>query len=124
MLFKQTIIGVLVIYILWSFYTFLFNPPNFLIPNPLEVWTIIISMPDQLLYHTKVTVIEFTIGLTLGIVLALALSFGTVLSQLLDNLLSPIAIVMQSIPKIALAPLFIVWFGYGIGPKIIITCIQ
>ena len=80
-------------------------------------------MPGELLRHTWVTTIEFGLGFFIGLIVAFGLAFLSVWSHKLDAGISPMMVMMQSVPKVALAPLFIIWFGYGLGPKIIIAAL-
>ena len=75
----------------------------------------------RLFFHGGVTVVEtlagFLTGATCGLGVGLLLGRNTGLARLLD----PILVAINSLPKVALAPLFIMWFGIGIGMKIILT---
>jgi NitT/TauT family transport system permease protein len=75
----------------------------------------------RLFYHGGITVVEtlagFVAGAAAGILVGLLLGRNEGLARLLD----PILVAINSLPKVALAPLFIMWFGIGIGMKIILT---
>ncbi len=75
----------------------------------------------RLFFHGGITVVEtlsgFVLGAAAGIAVGLLLGRNEVLAKLLD----PILVAINSLPKVALAPLFIMWFGIGIGMKIILT---
>jgi len=75
----------------------------------------------RLFFHGGITVVEtlagFVAGAAAGIAVGLLLGRNEVLAKLLD----PILVAINSLPKVALAPLFIMWFGIGIGMKIILT---
>jgi len=95
----------------------------FFISNPVEVagqfWNLVVT--GRLFDHGWVTLVEtlagFVLGASVGIVVGLVLGRNETLAQLLD----PILISLYSLPKIALAPLFIMWFGIGMEMKIILT---
>ena len=71
--------------------------------------------------HTWVTTLEFGVGLLLGLTSGFLLACLTIWSKTLDAVISPLMVILQSIPKVGLAPLFVIWFGYGLGPKIVIA---
>jgi NitT/TauT family transport system permease protein len=117
------LLGVFVVYALWSAIVLLVHPAEYLLPHPLAVWRVLLSMPGELLWHTWITTIEFGLGFLIGLVVAFGLACMSVGSRRLDAVISPMMVIMQSVPKIALAPLFIIWFGYGLGPKVVIAAL-
>jgi NitT/TauT family transport system permease protein len=116
-------IGIIIIYAFWFIAVLVIHPPQYILPHPISVLRKLFSMPSVFLYHTWITTIAFSSGLMIGLVLGLLLSFLTVRSKRLAALISPLMVIMQSVPKIALAPLFIIWFGYGLGPKVVIAAL-
>jgi NitT/TauT family transport system permease protein len=117
------LLGVVVIYVVWFLAVILVHPPQYILPNPVTVLQKLLVMRGQFLYHTWITTLAFGCGLLIGLVLAFFLSFLTIRSAKLAALISPLMVIMQSVPKIALAPLFIIWFGYGLGPKVVIAAL-
>jgi NitT/TauT family transport system permease protein len=94
-----------------------------LLPPPSDVaislWR---GMVDgALLRHFGVTLFEATAGFALGAGSGLALGGLIALSPRLEGLLYPYLVALQTVPKVALAPLLVVWFGYGVGAKVVIT---
>jgi NitT/TauT family transport system permease protein len=115
---------------LWYFVTSAFNIPQFVLPAPQDVWKSLVHGLSYPLtdragywYHAGVTATEgllgFAIGSTAGIVMGMLVAH----SRLVERVLYPYIIALQSLPKIAIAPLFIIWFGFGLEPKILITTI-
>jgi ABC-type nitrate/sulfonate/bicarbonate transport system permease component len=74
-----------------------------------------------MLKHTKVTVYESFIGFTSSIAIAFVMAFVMDSLPLVKKALYPLVVVSQTIPTISVAPLFIIWFGYGLLPKIIVV---
>ena len=93
--------------------------------SPSTVWTHIVgwSLDGKLWFHSWITIEEtvsgFIIGSVAGIVLAFAIGRYRVLAEVLD----PFILAFYSIPKVALAPLFLIWFGIGIEMKIILAAV-
>lgn len=115
--------GLAVLYAVWFTAIVLLKPAPYILPHPVDVWRTLVAVRGELLRHTWVTTQEFGLGFILGLLGAFLLSCLSVRSDRLDAMISPLAVIMQSVPKIALAPLFIIWFGYGMGPKIVIAAL-
>lgn len=106
---------------LWALVVVAIKPPAYVLPAPWEVvarcWT------DRALIasHGLTTVGEILAGLLLSALIAIPLGIVIVAVPVIDRLFYPILVAFNSIPKVALAPLFVVWFGYGLFPRILIT---
>jgi NitT/TauT family transport system permease protein len=115
----RPILLIIALLLLWEFAVWVFRIPPYLIPTPRSVIVqLIVEWPRiwrESLVTTYATLGGFMLSILVGILLALAIAY----SRLIESLLYPILVFSQSIPKIAVAPLFVVWFGFGIVPKII-----
>ncbi|HEY0450922.1 ABC transporter permease [Actinophytocola sp.] len=94
---------------------------NYLVPTPGQVWDKIIGEWSSLMHHSYVTLYETVIGFALASVLGLGTAVLIAYSRTMDKALYPIVLFAQVIPKIAIAPLLVVWFGNGLAPKIILA---
>lgn len=99
----------------------LFKVPSYLIPKPLEVVSALIEKRQLLMMHSIVTINEAVSGL--GISILLALIIGGIIYPLkkLKKVLYPFLLVSQTVPTIAVAPLILIWFGFGVMPKVLIV---
>jgi NitT/TauT family transport system permease protein len=95
--------------------------PNYLVPTPGQVWDTMVGQWAFLLENTYVTLYETVIGFVLASLLGLGTAILIVYSSTMEKTLYPIVLFAQVIPKIAIAPLLVVWFGTGLGPKIILA---
>lgn len=95
--------------------------PHYLVPTPGQVWDTIMGDWSSLMYHSYVTLYETVIGFLLASVLGLATAVLIAYSRTMDKALYPIVLFAQVIPKIAIAPLLVVWFGNGLAPKIMLA---
>jgi NitT/TauT family transport system permease protein len=95
----------------------------FFISSPSAVATIFWKwlVSGRLFYHAGITVVEAFSGFVLGGVAGMAVGIGLGRSRTLADILDPFIMIFYSLPKIALAPLFVLWFGIGIDMKIILT---
>lgn len=106
---------------IWYVAVLFFGVPSYLLPLPGDVFHKIVSEFPFLMWHTWITTYETVGGFVLSIVLGIALAIAIVSSRAVDRALMPWLILSQTFPKVALAPLIIVWFGLGIAPKLIVT---
>jgi NitT/TauT family transport system permease protein len=109
----------------WEALVRLAKLPRFILPSPLDVLRRLgQSLADgSLLYHTGVTLLEVTLGLLLGVTLATALGYSIAKSRSLERVLAPYLVASQAIPIVAIAPLLVIWLGYGILSKVIICAL-
>lgn len=108
----------------WEVAVRLLNTPAWLVPPPSTVGGALLRDAYPLIArHTWVTLQEIGAGMLLGG--SLGLGLGIVLAHIprAERVLSPFVLAVQTTPKIALAPLFVVWFGFGITSKIIIVAL-
>ncbi len=95
----------------------------YLLPAPTAIANRMVAEAPSLLGHARITLTEILIGFLLGSGIGFGLAVGVVHSQFLERVVYPFALFTQIIPKLAIAPLFIVWLGFGLGPKIAITAL-
>ena len=77
----------------------------------------------SLFFHLQITLLEMVLGFVIGALAGILLGMILGLNQFLSKLVDPFLIGFYSLPKIALAPLFILWFGIGLEPKIILAAV-
>jgi NitT/TauT family transport system permease protein len=95
--------------------------PNYLVPTPVQVWDTTTGQWEFLIKHGTVTLYETIIGFVLASLLGLVTAILIAYSRTMEKALYPIVLFAQVIPKIAIAPLLVVWFGLGLAPKIILA---
>jgi NitT/TauT family transport system permease protein len=104
--------------LLWEFVTRLSQVPDWLVPAPSQILGVITEKNSVMLSHTLVTLKETLLGFVLALGLGVACAIGIVHFPLLRDTLYPSLIMFNSFPKVAIAPLFVVWIGVGIESKI------
>ena len=92
--------------------------PGFMLPGPLRVTAAFAADFPLLMRHMRHTLLEALAGLALAAAAAIILAIAMDSSRLLKDSLSPLLLLTQTIPAIAIAPLLILWYGYGAAPKI------
>jgi putative hydroxymethylpyrimidine transport system permease protein len=99
------------------------NLEPFLVPSPAEVGDAIWSNRTLLWENTWVTLREILIGLAAGVAVGLALAIAMRFSRLLRDAVFPLTVAIQSVPVVVIAPILVVWFGYGIVVKVIVVAL-
>jgi NitT/TauT family transport system permease protein len=95
--------------------------PRYLLPTPLATLKELVLRAPLLGQHALVTLREIVLGFLLGIAVSIPCALGVAFSRSVERVIMPILVFTQLIPKIALAPLFIIWFGFGLFPKVFMT---
>jgi NitT/TauT family transport system permease protein len=110
---------------LWQLVVRIGSYPTFILPAPALVFRkfVLASTDGTLLHHTWATVREVFLGLALGLTVASTLGYIFAKSKPLERLLSPYIVASQSIPIVALAPLLVIWFGFGLLSKVIVCAL-
>lgn len=108
-------------FLFWEYAIVWFDVPRFILPPPSLIIEKGAADLDRLLYYTYVTGIEVVFGYSIAIVLALPLGLAIAFSSILKRTVYPFIVCIEMVPKIAFAPLFISWLGFGLLPKVIIV---
>jgi NitT/TauT family transport system permease protein len=113
----------LLLVVLWWAYIRLFHVPRFVLPAPLEVWLAFVALfRDGTIWpHLAHTLGIIVAGFAIGTALGFALGFALGKNARLERIVGPYLFFFQTAPKIALAPLFILWFGLGLTSQIVLV---
>src|SRR2546429_705702 len=95
--------------------------PNYLVPTPPQVYHTMRDQWSMLVHNSWVTLYETLLGFVLAVLLGLATAVLITYSRSMDKAIYPLVLVAQVIPKIAIAPLLVVWFGTDLRPKVILA---
>ena len=106
---------------LWAALVAIFRIPDYLVPAPQAVIPKLIQARQVLWANTLTTLREILIGFVITVVISIPLGLLIALSLLARRLAYPVLVFIQLVPKIAVAPLFLVWFGFGIQSKVLLT---
>ncbi len=97
--------------------------PAYMLPSPVAVVKAFVDDFGNLMFHAATTLQEALYGLLIGIGLAFVIATVMDRFRLLDEALTPLLIITQTIPTIAIAPLLVLWMGFGMAPKITLVVI-
>jgi len=103
---------------LWQLLVLLTGAPTYILPGPVPVAKALITQLPILSKHLGTTLTEILIGLLLGTLLGTSSAIAMIVSPLLKRWMLPVLVISQAIPVFALAPVLVLWFGYGMASKI------
>lgn len=112
---------ILAVLIIWQLVSMVGLIPGYMLPSPAKVVRAFITDFPLLMQHSRVTLLEAALGLVCGVAL------GFLSAALMDTFesvkkgLYPILVLTQTVPPVAIAPLLILWFSYGIAPKVVLV---
>lgn len=105
--------------LLWQSLVYLFKLPPYILPTPLQTFSTLYTHRVLIAHEGFFTLIEALLGLLLGTFLGCLLAFSMILFKSFKFWLFPLLIISQALPTFAIAPLLVLWLGYGIASKII-----
>jgi putative hydroxymethylpyrimidine transport system permease protein len=106
---------------LWWLLQWASGIPAYLLPDPPSVASALWHQRSLLAWSTLTTLTETVLGLLIGTVLGSACALGMVFSPLMQRWLMPLVLLSQAIPVFALAPLLVLWFGFGMASKVVMA---
>ena len=108
---------------LWEMACRGFQIPDFILPTPSRILTVAVSAAGILLPHAAVTATEVLAGITLSIVVAVPLAIVMFARPSVEKALAPFLVASQAVPVFAVAPLLVVWLGYGMASKVLMAAV-
>lgn len=109
--------------LIWQAVVLVFAPPPYILPTPAQVLAALQSRPELWREHAVTTLEETLIGLALGALAGAAMALLMSLLPPTRHLVLPVMVVSQALPVFAIAPVLVLWFGFGIGSKIVMATI-
>jgi NitT/TauT family transport system permease protein len=109
--------------VIWEAAVRLFNIPQFVIPTPSAIAVALFQQRAALATASKATAIEVLFGFVLAALVGVVVALAIVRFERFGKALYPLVVLFQTVPKVALAPIFILWFGYDLAPKIVLIVV-
>jgi NitT/TauT family transport system permease protein len=116
-----SLIGLLVLLVGWEMATKLWAISPLILPPPSAVAAVLVKQTGYLLHHAGITLLESCLGFLAGLVFAVGLATLFVFSPFVERMVYPYAIAFKAIPLVAIAPIIVVWFGTGLGSKVLMA---
>ena len=117
------IVFILILLIIWDIIVNVGGIEKYILPAPTDVIEVLIKDFKTMIPHILATLYEGMVGFLIAIALSIILAVIMDMVPLIKRALYPVLVISQTIPTVALAPLFIIWFGFGALPKIIVVVI-
>ncbi len=113
----------LAVLLAWQAAISLIGVPTFVLPAPSAIVASLVSDQATLAWAAWVTAGEVLLGFALSGIVGAALALAIVRFERFGRALYPLIVLFQTVPKVALAPLFVLWFGYGLAPKVVLIVV-
>lgn len=109
----------------WEGVIRLFRVPEIVLPAPSSIVSALASIvvSGAVFPHLAITLSEVLLGFAIGSSVALVLGALIAQFRIVDRLVTPYIVALQAVPKVALAPLLVIWFGFGIASKVLMTAV-
>ena len=107
--------------VLWEVAVRVTGVKEYLLPPPSRVWAELGKRIDPVMASVWVTTHEIVVGYLLAVIVSIPLALWIASSRFMEEAVYPVIVFLQIIPKIAIAPLFIIWFGFGLTPKLLVV---
>lgn len=113
----------LTLVVAWQALVWILRPPPYILPPPLDVAGVFLSRPGFLLANSLVTLWEILAGFALGTALGFATAIAIAALPRFGRLVWPLVLVLQAFPVFVIAPILVLWFGFGLTSKVVMTTI-
>lgn len=109
------------LFLIWEYAVWLFGIKAYLLPPPSVIWVEFLERWSIVLDGAIVTTQEIIGGYVLAVVVSIPMALAVAKSRFVEESVYPVVVFLQIVPKIAIAPLFIIWLGFGYSPKLLIV---
>jgi len=121
----RKLLAILIFLLIWQLVVMIFGIKEFILPTPITTFSYLLipELASQYdwLKHIGTTLVEILLGFAVTALVGILVAVVMTWSRFFGQIIRPIITLFYSIPKIALAPLFLLWFGYGIIPNVMIA---
>jgi NitT/TauT family transport system permease protein len=117
----QTALSFIVFFVLWELAVVVLEIRSYILPRPTEILQALMKYHGQLLFALLFTIRSLLLGYVVAVAAGILLSLPVAFSKFIQRAVYPLILFFQVIPKVALAPIFVIWFGFGLPPKIMIV---
>ncbi len=122
-MFVAPIVGIAVVFAVWELYVRVFDISRLTLPTPSSIVVHLVEEPSFYWRHAQVTMLEAFWGYLLALVAALIVATFMAHSRFVERASLPVIVLLQSTPVAVLAPVFLIWFGFSIWPKVLIATV-
>ena len=116
-------VGILFVVAVWEALCRFWQVPDFILPPPSRIFAVAFFKAPIILPHAAVTALEIVVGIGLSLMVALPVAVIMFTRPAVEQALTPFLIASQAVPVFAIAPLLVVWLGYGLASKVLMAAI-
>jgi ABC-type nitrate/sulfonate/bicarbonate transport system permease component len=109
--------------VLWELWVTVRDTPAYRLPAPSAIWSAFVDGLDVLPEHVRATAFEAVVGLVVGAAAGIAIAVLVHSIPLVRRVLYPLLVGSQTVPMVVLAPLLVLWFGFGYTPKVVVVAL-
>ena len=118
---RDGVLSFVLLFAVWEAAARLLKLPRYVLPPPSAIWSDFSARYPTMLSAAATTASEVVMGFAIAVVISIPLAVLISYSRPVERLALPLIVALQIIPKIAIAPLFIIWFGFGLAPKLLLV---
>ena len=118
---RDGVISFAALFVLWEAAARILEVPRYILPPPTAIWSDFVERYSTMLDATVATMGVIVLGFAISVVVSIPLAILVSYSRPVERKILPVIVALQIIPKIAIAPLFIIWFGFGLMPKLLLV---
>lgn len=115
--------AILLFLLFWEWSVYVTEIEKWILPSPSEIFKTLVEVRELLFVHSLQTIQETLLGWLLSIIIGMLIATIIDVSEWAEKAIYPLLVISQTVPIIAIAPLFIIWFGFGILPKVIVVAL-
>ena len=115
---KRILVSIAFILVIWQVAVMAFSIPRFLLPDPYSVVLALFTRLDFFLFHTAITTLETILGVIFGVLSGVIVALVMSLFPFSQRFVMPAIVITQALPVFAIAPLLVLWFGFGLLSKV------
>jgi putative hydroxymethylpyrimidine transport system permease protein len=118
-----TLITIFLVLAIWETLCRVLQVPDFILPPPSRILSVAVYRWALLLPHAGVTAVEVLLGIVISLAVAIPLAVAMFFHSAVERALAPFLVASQAVPVFAIAPLLVVWLGYGIASKVLMAAV-
>ena len=122
--FTYPLITILAVIVIWGIIVRIFGIPSYILPGPVQVLRAFCGDFSLIMHHAGATLGEGAVGIGISVGLSVLIAVWMDRFPMAKKTVYPLLVISQTVPVMAIAPLLIIWFGFGVAPKIILVVIM
>lgn len=123
-MYRNILFSLILLLLFWQGLIWMFHLPEYILPTPNDILFIFIHDGKLLLYNTSITLAETSLGLIMGVLSGCVVAILLMMIQPLRLFLLPLMLISQALPTFVVAPILVLWLGFGMASKIVVVMLM